>query len=338
MLESSQKWELFGYDMRSLGRYWLDAWRDVLWGYDSPVRQRLDDAVCLRSEDGEAYYQAAKPSDVTVAEYSAILLPDSQVLSRLLSLPAAVEGDLSAVLALEVNAHSPFSTADTSYGWRVTHRNESQIGVVLVIISKSSAMAYLGRQFDVHDSREQEVWVKVDGEMIVVQGFGEDRRERNYKKRLLRVTAMLGVVALLILSIVGAATGFKALELQSVQEMAATSEREAQDATRMRSSLGLANEMIASVNEIVMTYPNPQIEISRLTHLLGDGEFVEQFTMNGLEMDLRGGAADAASVMKRLTDQPEYAEVSAPRAFARLRGTDTEQFYLNVRLRERPLQ
>ena len=31
MLESGQNWELFGYDMRNLGRHWVEAWRDLLW-------------------------------------------------------------------------------------------------------------------------------------------------------------------------------------------------------------------------------------------------------------------------------------------------------------------
>ena len=64
--------------------------------------------------------------------------------------------------------------------------------------------------------------------------------------------------------------------------MAATTEMESQDAARMRSSLGLANEMIVAANEIAMAYPNPHIEISRLTHLLKDGEFIQRFPSKGL--------------------------------------------------------
>jgi general secretion pathway protein L len=337
MIESGQNWELFGYDMRNLGRHWVDAWRDLLFAYDSPVRRHLDDNVCLRSEGGDACYQAGKLSDGAVTGFTAFLVPEDIVLSKTLHLPAGVEVDLSAALALEVNAYSPFSVDDTSYGWRITHRDASQIHVLLVILSKSSTMAYLGRQFGVHDSRQQEVWVQLGGEIVVAQGFGEKAREQNYRKRLLRVAAMSVGTVLLALLIVGVATGFKALELQRVQVMAATAERESAAASRLRSSLGLANEMIAEVNKVIAKYPNPHVEIGRLTHLLKDGESVENFDMNGLEIDLRGRAADAASVMQRLTDQSDYAEVSAPRAFMRVKGTQVEQFYLKIRLRERGL-
>lgn len=338
MLESSQKWELFGYDMRSLGRHWFGAWRSLLWAHDSPIRQRFDDGVCLRREDGEVYYQAGKLSETAGTVYSAILLPEDLVLSKILDLPAAVEGDLEVVLALECSAHSPFSADDTGYGWHIAHRDESQISVVLAIISKSSAMAYLASKFGIDDPRQQEVWVLIDGETVLIHGFGEGLRAANYRKRLLRVAVMLTICALLILSIAAVAAGVKALELQRVEEMAATTEMESQDAARMRSALGLANEMIVAVNEIATEYPNPHIEISRLTNLLKDGEFVQRLTIKGLEVDLQGGAGDAASVMERLAGQPEYAEVTAPRAITRVRGTEGESFYLNIRLREAPLQ
>ena len=58
MIEADQKWELFGYDTRQVYKHWIAAWRDLLLGYDSPVRRRLDDVVSLRTENGTACYQA----------------------------------------------------------------------------------------------------------------------------------------------------------------------------------------------------------------------------------------------------------------------------------------
>ena len=76
MLESAQKWELFGYDMRNLGRHWLGAWRSLLWAHDSPIRQRLMTPFACVVSDSEVYYQAGKRSDSQGTIYSAILLPE----------------------------------------------------------------------------------------------------------------------------------------------------------------------------------------------------------------------------------------------------------------------
>jgi general secretion pathway protein L len=338
MLETGKNWELFGYDMRHVGRYWVDAWSDLLCGYDSPVRRRLDEAVRLRSEDGEQCYQAGKPTAVTAAKYSAILIPDELVLCKTLSLPAVVEVDLAAVLALEVAAYSPFSADDTGYGWRIIARDETHIQVALVMLSKSATMAYLARRYDAHDPRAQEIWVRVGDSLVVVQGFGEEQRERNYRKGLIRVGAKLAAVPLLILLMAGAAAGFKALQLDRIEEIYAATEQDATKAAQLRSALGLANEMIVAVNKIVANYPNPHLELSRLTHLLADGEYIEQLSVKGLEISLRGRAADAAAVMQRITDQPDYAEVTAPRAITRAKGSQTEQFYLDIKRRAGEMQ
>ncbi len=333
MQVSDQNWQLFGFDVRNLGKLWADAWRDVLLAWDSPVRRLLDDIVCVHSLDGEGFYQSGEPCTATRADYVAYLLPDEVVLSKTLELPAAVEVDLAAVLALEVDAYSPFAADDTRYGWRIVRRDAAVIHVVLAIVSRGAAVSCLGRTFNTQDAAQQELWAKVGGENIVLNGFGEAAREGSYRKRLWRIALMLVGAALLILAIVGASSGFKSLELERVRDMAATAERESAEAASLRASLVRSNELVGATGAVASEYPNPHVEIARLTRLLNDGESVDEFSMKGLELGLRGRAPDAASVMQRLTRQDEYAEVTAPRAFVRVKGTSIEQFYLDIRLR-----
>lgn len=342
MLETGQNWELFGYDMRQLGKHWLAAWRGLVWADDSPLRQRLDEVVCLRSEAGRgetsrgetgtALYQGGRPCAGAPHECEAILLPEELVLTRALRLPLAVEGDLESVLGFEVNANSPFAADDTGHGWQLAARDETHLHLVLVIVSMSSVMAYLGKTYDIHDPRQREVWAETDAGMVVLRGFGEGSRAARYRRRLLRCAAMLGASALLILLIAALAAGAKRAELAQVQALSATTQREAAQASRMRSALARANETIGASNEVVGRYPNPHFELARLTRLLDDSVYIVQFAMSGREIRLRGRATDAASVMQQLTDQPFYAEVTAPQAIVKVGNTGLEQFSLNILL------
>ncbi len=336
MLEAGQNWELFGYDMRQLGGHWLAAWRSLVWDDDSPLRKHLDEVVCLRGDGGPVLYQAGKVSAQASFECEAVLLPDALALSKPLRLPTAAEGDLEAVLALEVNANSPFSADDTAYGWHLVERDESQLQLVLVIVSMSAVMAYLGRQYDIHDVHAREVWAAADGAMVVLRGFGEHKREARYRKRLRRCGAMLAVTAVLVLLMAGVAAGAKRAELLQVETLAASVQNGAAQASRMRTSLALANQTIGAVNNVVGLYPNPHYEIARLTQLLDDDAHIVQFAMSGREIRLRGRAADAASVMQKLTDEPAYAEVTAPQAIVKVGNTGLEQFSLNINLNEGP--
>jgi hypothetical protein len=335
MLEKGQNWELFGYDVRHLGRYWTAAWRDLLWAHDSPVRGRLDEVVTVDTGNGSTCYQAgAVCSGQADSACAAILLPDELVLSKQIAVPLQAESELDSMLELEVRASSPFGAGDTRWGWAVAKRDESGIRVSLAIVSASATMAFLGRQHDVHDSRVREVWAEVAGVMVVVQGFGEGLREQRYRRRLLQCAGLLAVIAALLLAMAGAAALFKSAELQGLERISAATAREAAEASRLKTLLAVANETIGAANEVVALYPNPHAEIARLTKLLGDETSINSFSMAGPEIRLRGRAADAALVMQQLTDEPAYSQVVAPQAISRV-AEGQEQFYLNIRVAEK---
>lgn len=332
MLEKGQNWELFGYDMRHLGGYWVAAWRDLLWAHDSPVRVRLDEAVAVRAASGTTWYQGGAPCAAAAnSGCSAVQLPDELVLCKQIRVPLQAEGELESMLELEVKASSPFSGADTRWGWSVVAREESALQVVLAIVSASATMAFLGREYQSRDGSAQEVWAQAAGVMVVVQGFGEGLRERRYRRRLLQCGGLLAAIALLVLLMAAAAAAFKGAELQRLEQLFAATTDNAAEASRLKALLAAANETIIAANQVVALYPNPHAELARLTRLLGDDASISSFAMVGPDIRLRGKAADAAAVMQQLTDEPGYRDVVAPQAISRV-ADGQEQFYLNLRV------
>lgn len=332
MFKSSQNWELFGYDMRQLGKHFVAAWRELLFAPDSPLRSNLDEAVMLRSPTGESVFQAGSPSELTEATCNAVLLSDDLALSRKLRLPLAVVSDLDAVLALEVNANSPFSSEDTGFGWIVNERDDSHIQLTLVIVSLSAAMTYISQTYGGHDAHAQEVWVDVGGQMVVVNGFGEERRENLYRRRLVRVVVMAAVAGLILLLIAASNAGFQKVQYGRMQSVSAEVQRDAADASDMRSALSAANQTVSAVSQVTGNYPSAHVQLGRLTQLLGNDAFVERLAINGLEIDIRGRAADASAIMELLTNQPEYKGVTAASPIRKIPGTDVEQYHLKIQM------
>jgi hypothetical protein len=333
MLETGNNWELFGFDVRRIGKHWSSAWKDFLWGYDSPVKARLDELVLVHSEQGKACYHGGRQVENGAdASCEAVLLPDDLVLNKRLEFPLAAEADLDSVMAMEVGAHSPFPADDTGCGWKVVDRSESVLRVQLAVVSLSAAMSFLGREYDCHESRTYEVWARVNGTAVVIKGFGEVRREARYRKRLIRVGALSACAVVLFVALFGIAAGSKYVELQGVRRMAAAVEREAANASELRSALALANETVAGAGKYQENHPNPHTELARVTRLLGDEAFVQQFSMEGREIRLRGQAENAAKVMEQLISEPAYVEVTAPQAITKMGNTGMERFVLNIKL------
>lgn len=333
MLDRSQQWHLFGYDMRRIGHHWQVAWSEFLWGDRSPVRARLDDVVRVETEAGSHCYHAGKPVAAGEATCRAVGLPDPLVLFRTLTLPRAAEDELQSVMQLEVAANSPFPVNDTAAGWSLVERTERGLQVELAIVSRSAAMRYLGQHYDIHDIHSREVWALAGDRPIVLRGFGEGARLARYQRRLLRIATLLGGGLLLLLLILALGAGGKYLELQQYEALASRVEREAVEVTRQRESLSAANQTIIAVNEYLREYPDPHALLARLTRLLGDEAHVAQFTLRGRDLRLRGRAQDGAGVVQALTRQPEFEEV-ADQGIAAVGNTGMEQFNVNIRLRE----
>lgn len=329
-LDSAQHWQLFGYDMRHLGRYWMAAWRDLLFSHDSPIRHRLDEVVTLRSAAGTRSYQAGKAcSSVLESECTAVLVPDDLVLSKTISIPIQAESELSSLLDLEVRSSSPFAAQDTRWGWSVVTRSDATIEVVLAIVSASAVMTFLGREYDSHDTQAQEVWVELSDVMVVLQGFGEGLRERRYQKRLQHSAGLFAVIAILLLSMAAVSALYKTAELDRVERLSATTAAAARQASDFRGLLTVANETIGAANDVVANYPNPHIEIARLTALLDDDVYISSLSVDGRQMEMRGRALDAAKVLELLTNEPAYASVAAPGPTVRL-SDGFEQFHLKI--------
>jgi hypothetical protein len=335
MSDNVQHWELFGYDIRQVGGYWRAAWREFLWGAHSPVMERLDEPVRVHGSDAGQFFFAGKPiPDAGAREVNceAVILLEEHVLQKTLSLPAAAEADLDAVMALEIAAHNPFPHGDTASGWTVTDRTDDRLSVGLAIASTSAVMSYLARQYDCQDPGAYEIWARVGSAFVVLRGFGESRRQGHYRQRLAKMAALLGLCALLVVGIAGTYAAARYLELQQYREISALVQREAGAATSARESLLVAGETVTAMNEYVTRYPNPQVELARLTRLLGDDASIVRFEMEGRELRLQGRARDGASVVQELTREPAYRKVSSPQAISKMGNSGYEEFHLDITL------
>ena len=105
-MASRNQFEVFGVDVRDYGQLWLVAWRDFLFGDDSPIRSALDSQVTLKHADGTlACYQAGRQLDIGVLLPLRLMRSLTNSFSAgAFTLPSIAEADLDAALHLEVAA------------------------------------------------------------------------------------------------------------------------------------------------------------------------------------------------------------------------------------------
>lgn len=341
---ASNQWMLFGVDLRQIGQQWSGAWRDLLVATSSPLRQRFDEPVALRRNDdtvvvhGGQLRTEASPERVAL---EAVLIPDELLLARTITLPSAAEAELPAVVTMEVASASPFAQDDTVFGWEEQSRDEHSVTILLAIASRQAITDWLRELVDSADvsatdagiENLPEVWADVHGTLVCLHGFGEAARERLYRQRLVRVGLIAAgclMMLLLIASLFAIQQRSSLARLESLQNVV---QRESAHVAEMRETLVSANETILAANEIIGEYPNPHVEVARLTDALSDQVFLAHFSMRGSELRVRGRAVDAAMVMQTLAETPAYETVTAPQAITAVGNTGLEQFHLDIDLR-----
>lgn len=334
---ATNQFEVFGVDVRDYGQLWLAAWRDLLFGDDSPIRGALDSQVTLRHADGSSVtYQAGKEVAGARATHEALAIPEDLVLSRTLTLPSIAEADLEPALQLEIAACSPFALDDTAAGWRVTRGGDlATLTVELVIASRSAVMGFLGEHFNVVSPGAAEVWAKVGDHWVCVRGFGEAGRERHYLRRLVRTGGLVLASFALILCLAGLSVLLSERELAKLELLREEALREAGDAIALRDELAATNTVIGELNKLSRQHPNPQMEFLRLTELLPDSAYITQYTQDGRKIRVRGRGTEAASLQQALTQQTAFKSVTAPQAISRVGSTGLEQFFLDIELKPR---
>jgi hypothetical protein len=337
MLETSQPWNLFGYDLRQ-GFFWFKAgWRDFLWGTDSPVLPVVDETVALYGDGAEpSYFRAGAPADAPGADVDirckAVLLPDRLVLPRRIRIPRAAEGDLEAAVLLEVQANSPFPADDTCYGWTVVGSDDHYLTLLLVISSSSAIMEVIGGRFDCHDKNVYEVWARVDDSHVILKGFGEDaRRERN-RGRMTAVGLKLIYIAAALVALFAVAAGLKYLELKRVEAVHESIKTRAARAMELREGVSAGKQRIDAANALVAETPDLQLELARLTRLLDSDTWLAQMDLQRSRIRIEGQSPDAAKVMQTLSDEDVYEKVTAPVAIRKVSRSDLERFVLDLAL------
>lgn len=330
-MAKSNQWELFGFDLRQLGQFFKRAWLDVFWAYNSVVRKKLDVPVKFCRLQGDA----APDLPASSAGPCAVVLPDEAVLKRTLVLPRSALTHLDQIVAAEVEASSPFKSMEIAVGTCVSHLPDKKISVKLAIVSRSGVMQWLHNQAPEASAQNYEVWAEYDGDMVVLQGFGESLRDRLYKKRLSVFAAnmAMGLVALLVL--LALPLMYQSYRLAKVEQLLADSRQQARVAMGYRNSLAGNNAHLAVLQQQIGAGAQPLEPLRVLSQQMDTSAWLGSYQQTNNVVEVDGYAANAAALIQQLTASEAFDEVKSVSAIRKLGREQIERFRLELHLAAR---
>lgn len=343
MRTDSQRWNLFGLDLDSWTRSWRAGWRELFWGAASGIKRLLEAPVKLRQaqEPDPGFFVAeerlaeAPSQPVAESAYVAWLLPAEKVLLRDFAVPDSLEADLEDAVMLEAQSSSPFVLDDTCYGWSLRQRAQGKLHITLAVTAYSEVMAYLHGQGVVPGTAAglPEVWCMADNDQpIVLRGFGEHKRATNYRRRLVLLAALLASLTFLAMAVISLPGLVRSMQAENMEYHLGEAEADAAQAMEMRAQLLAGNERGRAIQALVDEQFDAHSLLERLSVQTPDSVYIEELVIEGRQVRVRGWAVNATQYLQMLTEDPLYAEVSAPGGIRRHGRTNLEQFTVELRL------
>ncbi|WP_198147367.1 PilN domain-containing protein [Gilvimarinus polysaccharolyticus] len=327
-MSSKNQWELFGFDLSQLGGLLGRVWRDVFWTYHSPIRQKLDEPVLAHRWQADA----AAPLLADADKCQAVVLPDTHVLTRHLTLPRAALANLPQIVAAEVTAASPFLADDTAVGQRVDDAGGKTVALSLALASRAGVMSLLHSVNPDIASNDYEIWAESQDKIIILEGFAEPQRNARYLQRLTRLSIYSAVALVAVAVLLALPWMYQSYRLNKIETELQQSRLEARNAMQLRTQLADNNTRINILQTEVNIAAKPLAPLAVLTTSLGDDNWLGSYEQAGNKVTIDGYANDAAALIQQLTANTYFNGVKPLSAIRKVGNDGVERFRLELQL------
>lgn len=335
-------WVFLGYDLRHLFAFWREGWVEALrlpWlSWLNPSEDLLihfADGHVERYKNG--HWLSAKQGQS--ASFHGILLPDSILLRRTLTVPSLSETELQQLLSYELEASSPFGVAQTVWGYRVAEETGRGAKIELLLTARAQVDQVFRKISKDRPLEEYELWgMAAEHKPVTFMGFGADRRAHFARHQLLQRVALLLMLPLLIVLLFAPPVLEARKTLQDAETAYQQLQKKAGALEQKRGLVQAQQQSLIDVINFVKSQPQALAVLNLLSEKIPDSAFVNRFVINPQHVAISGQADNAAALMQVLGNVPSISNVRAPSAITRMPGSDKELFALefNVDLEPKP--
>lgn len=295
---------------------------------------------------GELPAMLATPLKARAAKADQVVLrlPAERGLRKIVSLPAATEASLGNVLRFELDRHTPFSSEQVYFGYRILKReaDRQRLQVELQLVPKTYLDPLLAQlaSLDVHPGRVS-LSVADDSEQasagwidLLPASRRGPRASWRSSRTLQWALLLLGLAALILLPLQQRQYSAERLQQQLLQPKA-----QAERAAAVQSELQQLESGRTFLVEQQLRATQTLLLLSELTQLLPDHTWLTRFEVNQQRVRLEGESAEASSLIGLLERSQYLHNVSFVSPITNNPRTQRDRFSLQAEHRpagERP--
>lgn len=332
-MRASSELMLFGFDLSHPLALMRLGLQQLLWGREAGLRDNFAPQMIflplesIRSESVELMPALEVQGE---ERYLAAVMPQADTLDFVMTVPRAVEPYLENVILAEIFAKSPFGAENTSWGFSVTQRGESDLCVTVALAAKQVAQDAFAEISELisSDVSGVELWVSVGEHHIQLRDFQSDAHRTEYLNTLMFTGAKLAAAALGVLLLLSAPAMWISQTDVQLESLLAEARTRSAAAVDSRDRLIAMNEKKARAMEYFDQYVDYRPWLHRLAELTPDSIYLNRLAFDGRSLTISGMALNAAEFQGKLVNTGLFSELSAPSAFVRDERVGRERFTL----------
>lgn len=259
-------------------------------------------------------------------------LPPKQALSKVVTLPMAVEENLRQVLGFEMDQQTPFKAEQVYYDYQILKKEAAsrQLSVHLTVVPRRFLDGILER-LDTQGIEPDIVDVATTGSSPAAINLLPSERRRPRRPTLQRLNLSLaGLACLLLIAALVLPLWRKARLEEHLQAEIATVQKEAQSVSALRRQLDELTRQAHFLAEAKATSPVAIQVLDELTRLLPDGTWLYQLEINGKEVVMQGESPASSAIIGLIEASPLFRNVTYRSPVTQNRTTGAERFNLAV--------
>lgn len=271
---------------------------------------------------------------VTESGAVAAVVPERSVLCRSLTLPLEAEVELPQVVSFEVAAHTPFPHDETVAGWQVIERASDQLQVVIAMTARQaveSALDYAAASSGSARS-EAEVWAETEHGLVMLPGFGEAVRQRQYLRALGVLAGQAGLICAAVVAVLLVPLIWLSISSAQLDTQLTETQQRAANVTTIRDALSDLEVSVAIAEDFFEDRPLYDEWLNHLAYVTPDSVFLQRLQLQSSQLTITGLAENAADYQTILASSGEFSALQAPTAFTRDTRQNRERFVLVMQL------
>lgn len=268
---------------------------------------------------------------------SVVQLAADKVLTRRVSFPAQVRGNLPQVLGYEIDRLSPFRADQVYFDFQVAEEAVpgGKIGVDLALCRRDLAREWLQRLRDGGAPAERLTW---DGAWSKANLLPTTERPQ----RGSGVFSPTKILLLLVFVLVAAALATPIWQMHQIRSDRAASveslKGRAEKVHEMRTTLERARQGSVAVLQAKWEQPRMIDLLQELTERLPDDTWVQNLDFREGEIQIRGESAQATALIDLLDQAPGITDVTFRSPVVQVAGSGKERFHISMKFKRQEVE